>query len=88
MRLGRNLFGVSAASQAYFWKRAKDLSLFIAGVPKAPNKFSHNTELGLKRRNEVLDAMVQVGKITLAQAAAAKAEPLDLIPPRAPARSR
>jgi membrane peptidoglycan carboxypeptidase len=85
--LGRNLFGVSAASQAYFGKRVKDLSLaetaFIAGLPKAPNKFSHNTELGLKRRNEVLDAMAQAGKITLAQAAAAKAEPLNLIQPRA-----
>ena len=85
--LGRNLFGVSAASQAYFGKRAKYLSLaeaaFIAGLPKAPSKFSHNTELGLKRRNEVLDAMAQTSKITLAQAATAKAEPLYLIPPRA-----
>jgi membrane peptidoglycan carboxypeptidase len=84
--LGRRLFGVSAASQAYFGKRAKDLTLaeaaFLVGLSQAPSKFSRNTEIGLKCRNEVLDAMVESGKITLAQAAAAKAEPLDLNPAR------
>jgi hypothetical protein len=84
--LGRGKWGVSAASQAYFGKRAKDLALaeaaFLAGLPKEPAKFSILPIQGLKRRNEVLDAMVQAGKITPAQAEAAKAEPLDLKPPR------
>jgi WD40 repeat protein len=81
--LGRHLYGVSAASQAYFGKRIKDLTLseaaFLAGLFKNPAEFSSSSK-GLKRRNEVLDIMVQTGKITSAQAEAAKTEPLDLKP--------
>jgi penicillin-binding protein 1A len=78
--LGGGEYGVSAASQAYFGNRAQDLTLaeaaFLAGIPEKYPFTSY------RRHTEVLDAMIQAGKITSLQAEAAKAEPLDLKPPR------
>src|SRR5690606_33798199 len=83
--LGRRSFGVQAAARAYFDKDVGDLDLhemaFLAILPKAPERYGRANfrEEALGRRNFVINAMVQNGHITAAQAEAAKAEPLGLI---------
>jgi len=86
--LGRQSFGVQAASRAYFNKDVGDLKLheaaFLAILPKAPERYGRakHAALALERRNYVLDQMVDNGWATPAQAAAAKAQPLGLAPNR------
>jgi penicillin-binding protein 1A len=92
--LGRQSFGVQAASRAYFNKDVGDLQLheaaFLAILPKAPERYgrAQHAALALERRNYVLDQMVSNGWATPAQAAAAKAMPLGLAPNRVPTYSR
>ena len=87
--LGRQSFGVQAASQAYFGKDVDQLQLheaaFLAILPKAPETYSRarHAERALERRNWVLDQMVKNGLVTAGEAAFAKAQPLGLIPRRA-----
>src|SRR5690606_11173093 len=82
--LGAGAYGVAAAAHRYFQKDLSELTLaemaLLAGLPKAPSAFSpiSNPERALERRNVVLDQMVRCGKITEAEADAAKAEPLAL----------
>ncbi|MDP3677325.1 MAG: transglycosylase domain-containing protein [Novosphingobium sp.] len=90
--LGRQSFGVQAASRAYFDKDVKDLALheaaFLAILPKAPERYGRakNAGMAIERRNFVLDQMVANDFVTAAQASAAKALPLGLIPRRAAGR--
>src|SRR5271167_1641569 len=82
--LGHGAYGYEAASEYYFSKPAKRLKLeeaaLLAGLPKAPQYYSPIThpERALKRRNLVLNAMLEDGKITAAQAAEAKNKPIVL----------
>src|SRR6202789_1648410 len=82
--LGHGAYGFEAASEYYFSKSAKQLKLeeaaLLAGLPKAPQYYSPIThpERALKRRNLVLNAMLEDGKITAAQAAEAKSKPVVL----------
>ena len=82
--LGSGMYGFEAASEYYFSKHAKDLSLteaaLLAGLPKSPVGFSPilNPDRALHRRNVVLDEMESDGVITHAQAQAARAMPLGL----------
>jgi len=76
--------GFGEASQAYFGKDMRQLSLsegaLLAGIIQSPsrlNPFRH-PERAMERRAMVLDAMVETGAITKEQAEAAKAEPLHL----------
>jgi penicillin-binding protein 1A len=75
---GAGCYGVETASQAYFGKHAKDLSLpeaaLIAGLIRSPNRFSplKNPEGAAIERNAVLDRMVEVKKIPAAEANQAK----------------
>ena len=84
--LGRQAFGVEAASQAYFAKSADELALhemaFLAALPKAPEKYSRDkyADAALTRRNWVLGEMRSNGWITDAQLTEARAQPLGLIP--------
>ena len=86
--LGRQAFGVQAASQAYFGKDVDQLALheaaFLAILPKAPETYSRAkfANRAIERRNWVLDQMVKNSWATPAEAAAAKAQPLGLIPRR------
>ncbi|HMO69135.1 MAG TPA: transglycosylase domain-containing protein, partial [Novosphingobium sp.] len=86
--LGRQSFGVQAASRAYFGKDVGDLALheaaFLAILPKAPERYgrSQHAGLALGRRNYVLDQMVSNGWATRAEADAAKAMALGTIPRR------
>ncbi|HEY6870285.1 MAG TPA: transglycosylase domain-containing protein, partial [Novosphingobium sp.] len=86
--LGRQSFGVQAAAQAYFGKDVDQLALheaaFLAILPKAPETYSRarHADRAIERRNWVLDQMVKNGWATAAEAEAAKAQPLGLIPRR------
>ena len=86
--LGRQSFGVQAAAQAYFGKDVAELSLaqdaFLAALPRGPEIYgrANNADEALERRNWVLDQMVRNGAASAAEAAAAKAEPLGIIPRR------
>jgi penicillin-binding protein 1A len=82
--LGHGAYGYEAASEYYFSKPAKKLNLeeaaLLAGLPKAPQYYSPIThpERAIKRRNLVLNAMLEDGKITAAQAEEAKRKPITL----------
>ncbi len=86
--LGRQSFGVQAASRAYFGKDVGDLRLheaaFLAILPKAPETYGRakNAASAIARRNWVLDQMVSNELATQAEADAAKAQPLGIIPHR------
>ena len=62
---GGAVYGVEEASQRFFGKQAKKLTLeesaFLAGLPQAPSQYSpyNNPDLAIKRRNEVLKAMLE-----------------------------
>jgi penicillin-binding protein 1B len=79
--------GFAEASQAYFNKDLKDISLseaaLIAGLIQAPSYLSpyRHPERATDRRNLVLDSMVETHAITRDQADKAKATPLKLAPP-------
>lgn len=67
---GGSAYGIEEASQTYFGKSAKDLTLaegaLLAGLPKAPTLYSPfiNPHLARARQLEVLSRMVQEGFIT------------------------
>jgi penicillin-binding protein 1A len=82
--LGHGVYGFEAASEYYFSKPAKLLTLdeaaLLAGLPKGPGIYSpiNHPERAQKRRNLVINAMLEDGKITAAQAADARSAPLVL----------
>jgi penicillin-binding protein 1A len=82
--LGHGVYGFEAASEFYFSKPAKKLTLveaaLIAGLPKSPIYYSpiNHSDRALHRRNLVINAMMEDGKITAAQAADARKAPLGL----------
>jgi membrane peptidoglycan carboxypeptidase len=81
---GEQSFGIEAASTRYFSKHAKDLTLpeaaLLAGLVQAPSVYDpiNNPQLAIKRRNTVLQRMVDLHDITQAQADAAGKQPLGL----------
>lgn len=80
--LGQRAYGFATASQVYFNKPVKDLDLaeatILAGLPKAPSTFNPivNPKRAKQRQRYILNNMVEMGKITQAEADAAFAEPL------------
>lgn len=82
--LGHGVYGFEAASEYYFSKPAKMLTLeeasLLAALPKSPVYYSPivHPDRALKRRNLVINAMLEDGKITAQRAAAARETPLDL----------
>jgi penicillin-binding protein 1A len=82
--LGHGVYGFEAASEFYFSKPAKNLTLeeatLLAGLPKGPAVYSpiNHPDKAQKRRNLVINAMLEDGKITAAQADAARSAPLVL----------
>src|SRR6478672_2118655 len=83
--LGRNAYGVQAASRAYFDKDVNELTLpdaaYLAVLPKAPSNYDpvRATQKALDRRNYVLREMYRNGYITEAQWHEAAATPLGTI---------
>jgi penicillin-binding protein 1A len=82
--LGQGVYGFEAGSQYYFSKHALDLTLpeaaMLAALPKGPVAYSPllNPDRAFRRRNMVINSMLEDGVITNAQANAAKAAPLGL----------
>lgn len=82
--LGHGAYGFEAASEYYFSKPAKQLTLeeatLLAALPKSGIYYSpiNHPDRALKRRNLVIDAMLEDGKITAQQAATARDAPLGL----------
>ncbi|MGA2535051.1 MAG: PBP1A family penicillin-binding protein [Terracidiphilus sp.] len=82
--LGHGMYGFEAASQFFFSKHAKDLSLpeaaLLAGLPKGPVAFSPilYPEKALRRRNLVLEEMEEDRVISHQEAEKARYAPLGL----------
>src|SRR5438094_1455619 len=82
--LGHGVYGFEAASEFYFSKPAKKLThdeaALLAGLPKAPGYYSpiNHLDRAIKRRNLVLNAMLEDGKITAQQATEAKSQAVRL----------
>jgi penicillin-binding protein 1A len=87
---GTGCYGVETASQAYFGKSASNLNLpeaaLLAGLIRSPNRFSplKNPDGAAKQRNAVLDRMVQLQKLSPAQAEQAKVAKITPHPKRLP----
>ncbi|MFD9599965.1 penicillin-binding protein [Streptomyces sp. NBC_01224] len=81
---GQQAYGVEAASQRYFSKHAKDLTLgesaLLAGIVQSPSRYDpvNDTAEATKRRNTVLQRMADVGDISQAEADKAKSNPIKL----------
>jgi penicillin-binding protein 1A len=81
---GNHAYGVEAAAQTYFAKHAKDLNIvqaaLIAGMPQAPSVYDpfQRPNEAVRRRNEVLGAMLSAHYIDRAQHDKAVAAPLKL----------
>jgi penicillin-binding protein 1A len=82
--LGSGMYGFEAASEFYFSKHAKDLTLteaaLLAGLPKGPVAYSPliNPDKALRRRNLVISEMESDGILPHAQAEEARQAPLGL----------
>src|SRR5580692_1031106 len=82
--LGHGAYGFEAASEYYFGKPAKQLTLYeaalLAGLPKAPGLYSpvNHPDRAMKRRNLVINAVLEDGKITHQQANDARNRPVEL----------
>jgi penicillin-binding protein 1A len=81
---GNHAYGVEAAAQTYFSKPATDLDLveaaLIAGMPQAPSQYDpfQRPNEAVRRRNEVLGAMLSAHYINRAQHDEAVASALEL----------
>ena len=88
--LGRNAFGVEAASHAYFGKELRELTLpqmvYLAILPKGPSNYTpeRGYDRAITRRNWVLREMERNNFITPAQRASATVAPLGTIPRQTP----
>ena len=82
--LGPNLIGVQDGAEFYFRHCPATLSLadaaLLAGLIRGPSWLSPVThpDRALRRRNEVIDAMVENGSVTAAEAQATKNAPLGI----------
>jgi penicillin-binding protein 1A len=81
---GQTALGVGAAARVYFNKKVKDLKLheaaMLAGLPQAPSSYSpvRAEEAAMRRRNEVLDKMAELGMITAQRAERVKRRKLGI----------
>ncbi|MEW9104323.1 transglycosylase domain-containing protein [Paenibacillus sp.] len=71
---GHGAYGIEAAAQLYFGKKARDLTLaesaILAGIPRGPSYYSpyFNMKNAKDRQKVVLQGMVETGYITQKQA--------------------
>jgi len=83
---GSGLYGVEAASQAYFGKPAADMDLseaaLLAGLIRSPNRLSplNNLDASLRQRDVVLDQMEQHDPSFITHAQNEKARAEEIIP--------
>jgi penicillin-binding protein 1A len=80
--LGQRAYGFAAASEIYFGKPLKDVTVaeaaMLAGLPKGPSIYNPivNPKRATARQQYIIDRMLDNGFITAEQAAAARAEKL------------
>ncbi|MEX0408142.1 penicillin-binding protein 1A [Aquibium sp. LZ166] len=83
--MGGGTFGITAATDFYFGKNIKDVTLaeaaMLAGLFKAPARYAPHVDLpaARARANEVLTNMVQAGFMTEGQVIAARRAPADVV---------
>jgi len=81
---GLSIYGVGEAAEAYFGKTVNQLTLgesaMLAGIIRSPNRYNvtQNQDRGLQRRNQVLQSMVEAGKLGQGEADRVKASKLNL----------
>jgi penicillin-binding protein 1A len=84
---GERAYGLAAAARTYFGVEPAELSVaqaaLLAGKIRAPDRLDPRTDPAgvLRRRNAVLDNMVEQGWLSAAEHTAARLEPLALAPP-------
>lgn len=82
--LGNGAYGVETASQRYFGKPVRDVTVaeaaVLAGLLKGPERYNPRrfADRAVLRRNTVLELMRRAGAITSADASLAKSFPLQL----------
>jgi penicillin-binding protein 1A len=80
--LGHRAYGFAAASEVYFGKPLRDISIaeaaMLAGLPKAPSAYNpiNNLKRATIRQQYIIERMLENGFITEEQRDAAKAEKL------------
>jgi penicillin-binding protein 1A len=80
--LGQRAYGFAAASEIYFGKPLKDVTVaeaaMLAGLPKAPSAYNpiSNPKRAVQRQQYIIDRMLDNGFISEAQHDAAKAQQL------------
>ncbi len=80
--LGNRAYGFAAASETYFGKPLKDITIaeaaMLAGLPKAPSAYNpiSNPKRARSRQLYIIDRMVENGFITPQEAETAKAQEL------------
>lgn len=83
IHMGSNVYGVATAAQEYYGKHVSELELheaaMFAAMPKAPNFYNPyvEPEEAKKRRDLVLDEMVEYGAITQETADTTKEIPVE-----------
>jgi len=84
--LGNRAYGFAAASEAYFGKPMKELTIaeaaMLAGLPKAPSAYNpiSNPARARSRQLYIIERMEENGFITAAEAEAAKKQELKIRP--------
>ncbi|HQS22437.1 MULTISPECIES: penicillin-binding protein 1A [unclassified Acidovorax] len=82
--LGNRAYGFAAASEAYFGKPLKSVSIaeaaMLAGLPKAPSAYNpiNNPKRARSRQLYIIERMEENGFITAEEAAAAKKEEIKI----------
>ena len=82
--LGNRSYGFAAASEAYYGKPLKDITIaeaaMLAGLPKAPSAYNpiSNPQRARIRQRHIIDRMLENGFISEKEAVAAKAQELKI----------
>lgn len=91
---GGTAWGIEAASQTYFGKSVKDVTLaeaaLLAGLPAAPSEYSpfgEHPEEAITRQHEVLKSMLETRVITREEVNQALSEPLAFTQPQTAIRA-
>jgi penicillin-binding protein 1A len=83
---GQGAYGIEAASEVYFNKTPKQLTVaeacLLAGLPQAPSAYNPMVapEKAVARRNEVIQNLVEIRSITSEEAKVLQKTPLKLTP--------
>lgn len=83
--MGAGNYGMDAAARYYFGKSVRDVSLaeaaILAGLPKAPSRFSPSNDLerARARANQVLDRLVDAGALREKDVIGARQNPAEVL---------